>query len=45
MINGLIFYLAMMFQTYGLQTTTAGKAGFITGLSTLIVPFFAWIIF
>ncbi len=43
-ISGLFFFIAMVFQTYGLQYTTAGKAGFITGLSTLIVPVMAWII-
>ncbi len=35
----------MVFQTYGLQTTTAGKAGFITGLGTVMVPFISWIVF
>jgi len=44
-ISGLFFFIAMVFQTYGLQYTTAGKAGFITGLSTLIVPFMIWILF
>jgi drug/metabolite transporter (DMT)-like permease len=42
LITGLLFFFTMVFQTYGLQTTTAGKAGFITGLSTVMVPFFAW---
>ncbi|HID87633.1 MAG TPA: DMT family transporter [Anaerolineae bacterium] len=32
------------FQTVGLQYTTASKAGFITGLSVVIVPFAAWLI-
>lgn len=35
----------MVFQTYGLQTTTAGKAGFITGLSTVMVPFITWFLY
>ena len=43
-ISGLIYYFAISFQTIGLQTTSAGKAGFITGLSTVMVPFLAWII-
>jgi len=43
--SGFIYFLAMVFQTWGLQTTTAGKGGFITGLSTVIVPFFAYIFF
>ena len=41
-ITGLLFFFGMAFQTSGLQSTTAGKAGFITGLSTIIVPFLAW---
>lgn len=44
-INGFVYFLAITTQTIGLQTTTAGKAGFITGLNILIVPFLAWIIF
>ena len=32
-----------MFQTLGIQTTTAGKAAFITGLNTIMVPFITWI--
>ncbi|MFX1313866.1 MAG: DMT family transporter [Promethearchaeota archaeon] len=42
-ITGIIYFCGIVFQTYGLQTTTAGKAGFITGLSTVIVPFITWI--
>ncbi len=41
-ITGLIFFFGIVFQTYGLQSTSAGKTGFITGLSTIIVPFLAW---
>ncbi|TFG25122.1 MAG: DMT family transporter [Promethearchaeota archaeon] len=44
MISGLIYYFAITFQTIGLQTTSAGKAGFITGLSTIMVPFLAWML-
>jgi len=40
--SGLIYCFAIIFQTFGLQTTTAGKAGFITGLSTIMVPFLTW---
>lgn len=33
------------FQTFGLQYTTASKAGFITGLSVLLVPLFSvWLL-
>jgi len=44
MLTGVIYYFSIVFQTYGLQTTTAGKAGFITGLSTIMVPFITWFI-
>ncbi len=38
-VTGIIFFLGMLFQTYGIQETSAGKTGFITGLSTVMVPF------
>ena len=41
-ITGIIYFISIVFQTYGLQTTTAGKAGFITGLGTVLVPFMTW---
>ncbi|MBA7512744.1 hypothetical protein ES705_04752 [subsurface metagenome] len=44
-LTGLIYCHAIIFQTFGLQTTTAGKAGFITGLSTIMVPFLIWVWF
>ena len=44
-ISGIIYYFAIAFQTIGLQTTSAGKAGFITGLNCVMVPFLAWMIF
>jgi len=44
-LTGFIYYISMVFQTYGLQTTTAGKAGFITGLSTVMVPFITWFLY
>jgi len=44
-LTGLLYYLTMVFQTFGLQSTTAGKAAFITGLSTIMVPFITWISF
>ncbi|MFX1601088.1 MAG: DMT family transporter [Promethearchaeota archaeon] len=43
LITGLLYFFGIVFQTYGLQSTTAGKTGFITGLSTIIVPFLTWI--
>ncbi len=42
-LTGLMYYLAIVFQTLGIQTTTAGKAAFITGLSTIMVPFITWL--
>ncbi len=42
LITGMLYFLGIVFQTFGLQSTTAGKTGFITGLSTVIVPFLAW---
>ncbi len=45
LLTGFAYYLAITFQTFGLQTTTAGKAGFTTGLSTVIVPFMIWIFY
>jgi len=44
-ITGMLFFFGMAFQTSGLQGTTAGKAGFITGLSTIMVPFLAWFVY
>jgi drug/metabolite transporter (DMT)-like permease len=42
LFTGIIYFFGYAIQTYGLQTTTAGKAGFVTGLSAIIVPFIAW---
>jgi len=42
-LTGLMYYFAIVFQTLGIQTTTAGKAAFITGLSTIMVPFITWV--
>jgi drug/metabolite transporter (DMT)-like permease len=39
-IAGLILFLAAWLQQAGLQYTTAGKAGFITGLYVVIVPLY-----
>ena len=42
-LTGFIYFLSMVLQTAGIQTTSAGKAAFITALGTIIVPFIAWI--
>lgn len=44
-IIGVAYFLAIMFQTFGLLTTTAGKSGFITGLYAIIIPFLSLIMF
>ncbi len=44
-VAGFLYFLAIVFQTYGLQTTSAGKAGFITGLASVMVPFIVWIFY
>ena len=43
-LMGLWLGLGYIFQTIGLQTTTTAKAGFITGLSVVIVPVLATIL-
>ena len=43
-LTGLIYYIAIFFQTLGMQTTTAGKAAFVTGLSTIMVPLITWFV-
>lgn len=42
-LTGVIYHFGIFFQTWGIQTTTAGKTAFITGLSTIMVPFIIWI--
>ena len=44
-ISGIIYYFAVVTQTYGLQTTSASKVGFITGLNAVMVPFIVWLFF
>ncbi len=41
---GSLLFSAGAFQQAGMITTTAGNAGFITGLYVIFVPFFLWII-
>lgn len=40
-ISGIFLFCGISFQQVGLVYTTAGKAGFITGLYVIIVPFLA----
>jgi drug/metabolite transporter (DMT)-like permease len=38
--GALLYFLSLAAQTYGLQYTTASKAGFLTGLGVILVPIF-----
>ena len=40
--TGILYFAGLVIQTIGIQTTNAGKAGFITGLSAVVVPFIDW---
>jgi drug/metabolite transporter (DMT)-like permease len=42
-ILGVFYLTALVVQTIGLQYTTPGKSGFITGLNVAMVPFLYWI--
>lgn len=43
MIIGFWLFIGYAFQTVGLLYTTSSKAGFITGLSVVLVPLFSWL--
>lgn len=43
-VLGILLFGGYGFQTYGLLYTTSSNAGFITGLSVVLVPFFAVIL-
>lgn len=42
---GLFLCVASLLQQYGIQTTTAGKAGFLTAMYILLVPVFSLLLF
>lgn len=44
LLAGFLLFSAGAFQQAGLITTTAGNAGFITGLYVIFVPIFLWLI-
>lgn len=44
-ILGFWLFIGYAFQTIGLLYTTSSKAGFITGLSVVLVPLFSWLFF
>jgi drug/metabolite transporter (DMT)-like permease len=43
-ILGAFYLTALVVQTIGLQYTTPGKSGFITGLNVAMVPFLFWLV-
>lgn len=42
---GVIGFLGYLFQTIGLQYTTASVSGFITGMFVVLTPLFSWVLF
>lgn len=44
-ILGLILYFSYFFQMWGIQFTSASNAGFITGLSVILVPLFGFMFY
>jgi len=44
-ILAIFLYTSYFFQMYGIQFTTASNAGFITGLSVILVPVFNYLFF
>lgn len=45
LLTGLFFFAGYAFQTLGLRQTSASKAGFITGLYSVIVPLLSTLVF
>ncbi|WP_326908605.1 DMT family transporter [Sedimentibacter sp. MB31-C6] len=43
-IMGVFLAAGYIFQTFGLEGTTAGNSAFLTGTNVVMVPFFYWII-
>lgn len=44
-VLGVLLYLTYLFQMWGIQFTSASNAGFITGLSVVLVPVFGFMFF
>jgi len=44
-ILGVFLYLSYLFQMWGIQHTSASNAGFITGMSVVLVPIFGYAFF
>ncbi len=45
LILGILLYSSYFFQMWGIQQTSASNAGFITGLSVVLVPVFGFLFF
>jgi len=45
LILGVLLYTSYFFQMWGIQQTSASNAGFITGLSVVLVPVFGFLFF
>lgn len=43
-VMGLFLFLAYVFQTFGVERTTAGKNAFLTAIYCVVVPFLYWAI-
>jgi drug/metabolite transporter (DMT)-like permease len=43
-IMGIFLTLGYIFQTFGLEGTSAGKSAFLTGTNVVMVPFLAWFV-
>lgn len=43
-IMGIFLSTGYVFQTFGLQGTTAGNSAFLTGTNVVMVPFFYWLV-
>ena len=44
-ILGIFLYLSYLFQMWGIQYTKASNAGFLTGISVILVPVFGYVFF
>jgi len=45
LILGLLLWATVVFQTFGLQYTSASNSGFVTGMTMAFVPLFSWLFF
>jgi len=45
LVIGFVSFLGYLFQTVGLQYTTASVSGFVTGMFVVITPLFGWLMY